>query len=508
MSGQFQRRLGLFDATMLVAGSMIGSGIFIVSADIVRDVGGAGWLLVIWLLAGLLTVIGALSYAELAALMPHAGGQYIYLRDAYHPLCGFLYGWTCFLVIQTGFIAAVAVAFAKYLGVLVPGLGTDAVLWQSGPLGIHLRLSLPWMEEPMTFFRRDDFKVSAGQFVALVVVIFLTALNMLGVQQGKFVQNVFTVAKTLALGLLIVAGLTFAADAEAMRRNLLDPWGGIHHTQAMAQTQKIVPWTTLAIFMVLSGAMVGALFSSDAWNNVTFIAGEIREPERNLPRSLILGTGGVIVLYLLANLAYLSALPVEGVKGGATAFERGIAHASEDRVATAVLEQVSPGWGVTFMSVAIMISTFGCANGILLMGARLFYAMAQDRLFFRAVGKLNRRGVPAAGLVYQAIWAALLIFSGSYSELLDYVIFAALLFYMLTIGSVFIFRRTLADRPRPYRAWGYPVAPLLYLVLCGIIMVSLLIVKPVYSWPSFLIVVSGIPVYYIWRRGSRAEGVQ
>jgi APA family basic amino acid/polyamine antiporter len=500
-AGAFQQKLGLFDATMLVAGSMIGSGIFIVSADISRDVGSSGWLLVVWLVSGVMTIIGALSYAELAGMLPHAGGQYVFLREAYGPIWGFLYGWTAFLVIQTGFIAAVAVAFAKYLGVFVPELGTDAYLWRQ-PLDIHLRVPVPWMDQPLTFFKREAFTISAGQLVAVGVVALLTALNCLGVGLGRWVQNVFTVAKTLGVVLLIAMGLTIAADPLAVERNQANVWGGITETAQFHEVSKFAPITPVAALLVLCGAMVGALFSSDAWNNITFVAGEVKNPRRTLAWGLFLGTGLVVVLYLLANVAYLTALPQHGDPQGATAFDRGIDHAKDDRVATAVLERVSPSLGVSLMALAIMISTFGCDNGLILMGPRLYYAMANDGLFFRSVGRLNRAGVPAAGLVLQGLWSVLLIFSGSYGDLLDYIIFAALLFYILTVSAVFVLRRRRPDLERPYRAFGYPVVPALYIVLCAVIALGLLVVKPVYSWPSFLIVLTGIPVYLLWRQRS------
>ncbi len=539
----FQQKLGLFDATTLVAGTMIGSGIFIVSSDIARDVGSSGWLLVVWVLTGVMTIVGALSYAELAAMMPNAGGQYVYLRESYSPLWGFLYGWTCFLVIQTGSIAAVGVAFAKFLGVLVPELGTDESLWSVGKdaVNINLQMSVPWMDEPLTFFKREGFSISAGQLVAVFVIALLTWINCRGVESGKWVQNIFTVAKTLGLILLIVMGLTVALNHQAIAQNLEDLWGGMTGTEQFGKVSHFMPLTWLAVVMVLCGAMVGSLFSADAWNNVTFTAGEIRNPRRNLPLSLALGTSLVIFLYLLANLAYLAALPVNGAPAldaeaktlarraaelehagqndeakkvrddreallkKASTFDRGIAYAKDDRVGTAVLERASPGFGVPLMAVAIMISTFGCVNGMILMGARLYYAMSQDRLFFRSVGALNRNGVPAVGLVLQGIWSILLVFSGSYNELLDYVIWAALFFYVLTVTGLFILRRKLPDAPRPYRAFGYPLVPALYVGLCAVIMLALLVVKPVYSWPSFLIVLTGIPVYFLWRGRARAS---
>jgi APA family basic amino acid/polyamine antiporter len=483
----FQQRLGLFDATMLVAGSMIGSGIFIVSAEIARDVGSSGWLLLVWAITGVMTIIGALSYAELAAMMPYAGGQYVYLREAYSPLWGFLYGWTLFLVIQTGTIAAVAVSFAKFLGVFVPKLGTQV------DAGAHV------------LFTVGRFTITAGQVLAVFIVLALSLWNCLGVQEGKWLQNVFTVAKTLALIALIILGLTVAANPAAIQANLADLWAGIiqtprYHEVAgkLASVLTAVP-TWLVAGMVVGGAMVGSLFSADAWNNVTFTAGEIKNPRRTLPLSLVLGVGLVITLYLLANVAYLAVLPVQGVEKAPTVFERGIAWATEERVATAVMEEVSPTRGAQLMAAAIMVSLFGCANGLILSGARLYYVMARDRLFFASVGRLNHHGVPAVGLIIQGLWAALLIFSGTYSDLLDYVIFAALLFYALTVGGLFVLRWTRPDAERPYRAIGYPIVPALYAILCTVIMLDLLVVKPIYTWPGLIIVLTGIPVYYFWR---------
>jgi APA family basic amino acid/polyamine antiporter len=510
-SSGFQQRLGLFDSTMLVAGSMIGSGIFIVSHDIAADMGSPGWLMLVWIVTGIMTVIGALSYAELAAMMPHAGGQYVYLREAYSPLWGFLYGWTLFLVIQTGTIAAVGVAFAKFLGVLVPQLGTDPKVGAG------------------VLFQIGSFTITAGQGVAVAIIVLLTAVNCLGVQEGKWVQNIFTVAKTLALILLIVLGLTVARNAEAIAANTSDWWGGATQTNQYQTVQEKVSFLLpegglLVILMVAGGAMVGSLFSSDAWHNVTFTAGEVRNPRRNLPLSLAMGAGMVTVLYLLANVAYLSALPLrgneeraqqlervakiaekEGLQDEAQAklreatFERGIDNAKDHRVGTALMELVWPRYGAPFMAVAIMLSTFGCANGLILMGARLYYAMARDGLFFQSVGRLNSHGVPAAGLILQCIWAVLLVFSGSYGQLLDYVIFAALLFYALTVVGLFVLRRKQPLAERPYRAVGYPILPALYVFLCAVVMIDLLVVKPVYTWPGLLIVLTGVPVYFLWK---------
>ena len=503
----FQQKLGLFDATMLVAGTMIGSGIFIVSADIARDVGSSGWLLSIWLLTGVMTVMGALCYAELGAMMPHAGGQYVFLRDAFSPLWGFLYGWAVFLVIQTGSIAAVGVGFAKFLGVLVPGLGTDHIIYEVNDLNVSLSFPLPWMNEPLVFFERHSFTISAGQVVASVVVAVLSVIKCFGVEAGKWVQNVFTSAKTLGLVLLIAVGLTLAADADAIQANWNNLWDGIHQSERFINTARIVPLGDFTVaLMVAGGAMVGALFAADAWNNVTFIAAELKDPRKVLPRCLVLGTVLVIALYILANVAYLVALPVQGSVDGVTPFAQGIAHARDDRVGTAVLELVSPGLGVPLMAIAIMVSTFGCVNGMAQMGARLYWAMARDSLFFQSVGRLNRRGVPAAGLILQGIWSIALIFSGTYSELLDYVIFAALFFYVLTVVGLFVLRWKQPRAERPYRVWGYPLVPAVYVILCALIMLDLLIVRPVYTWPGLAIVLSGIPVYFLWRFfGSRTS---
>lgn len=505
----FVQKLGLFDSTMLVTGTMIGSGIFIVSADIARDVGSSGWLLAVWVLTGFITVIGALSYAELAAMMPHAGGQYVYLREAFSPLWGFLYGWSVFLVIQAGSIAAVGVAFAKFLGVLVPSLGTgdEALLWKYEFGDTYLiQLPLFYLEEPLTVFKRDAFTIHAGQLVAVIVIALLTALNCRGVQEGKWVQNAFTVAKTAALAVLILIGLTIAVNPAAIRENLTNLWQGAYSTPRFDEVSKLVRAPALIIaVMVAGGAMVGSLFSADAWNNITFTAGEVQNPRRNLPLSLILGVGLVIVLYILANLAFLAVLPTAGVKEGETTFERGIAHATDDRVGTVVLQQAAPTVGVAFMAIAIMISTFGCVNGMILMGARLYYAMAYDGLFFKAVGGLNSRHVPAAGLILQGIWSIILVFSGTYNELLDMVIFAALFFYVLTVAGLFVLRYRQPNAERPYKALGYPVIPGLYVLLCLLIMVDLLIVRPEYTWPGLIIVLTGIPVYFIWRLRGAGE---
>ncbi|MBI4468755.1 MAG: amino acid permease [Acidobacteria bacterium] len=461
---KFVRALGLTDSTMIVAGSMIGSGIFIVSADIARTVASPGWLLMVWVITGILTISAALSYGELAALMPKAGGQYVYLREAYSPLWGFLYGWTLFMVIQTGTIAAVAVAFAKFLGVLVPQVSGQHLFFDFGKIslgGFNLGLSL-----------------STQQAVAIIVIALLTYSNSNGIRTGKLVQDVFTITKVGALLGLILLGLLIGRnDGAAIQSS--DFW-----TPALQDGSLM----GAALLAAVCTSMVGSLFSSDAWNNITFTAGEVINPRRNIPLSLALGTSLVTLIYVLANVVYVSVLPLAGIQ-----------HAAEDRVGTAAAQVIFGESGTAIMAVAIMISTFGCENGLVLAGARVYYAMARDGLFFRGVGGLNTRGVPAKGLLVQGIWAALLTLSGTYGELLDYVVFAALLFYVLTVGGIFILRRTKPDVPRPYKAFGYPIVPAAYIVAAAVILVELLIHKPNYTWPGLIIVLTGIPVYYAWK---------
>ncbi len=517
----FHRRIGLFTATMLVAGNMVGSGIFIVSSDMARDVGGAGWLLVLWLLTGVMTVLGGLCYAELAGAMPKAGGQYLFLKEAFSPLWGFLYGWSAFTVIQCGSIAAVAVAFTKFLGVLFPSLGAGAeAILVKVPMAVHIPLQLPWMPEPVTIFEREHFTITTGQLIATGVIALLTFVNCLGVARGALVQNIFTVAKLFALALVILMGLVVALDWGVVRQNLDTAWNAALDTERVQRTVKLTDLApTLAFVLVAGAAMVGSLFSADAWANVTLTAGEVKNPERNMPLSLVLGTCMVIGLYILCNLAYLAVLPIQGdaalaedlkkqaaaAPGETTriykgmARELGISQAQDDRVGTAVMDVASPGWGRVVMALGIMISTFGCVNGMILVTARLYYAMARDRLFFRGVGTLNKRGVPQASLVMQAVWSIVLVFSGTYSELLDYVIFASLLFYALTVAGLIVLRKKRPDLPRPYRVPFYPVVPILYGLLCVAMMGTLLVVRPEYTWPGLILVALGIPVYFLWK---------
>src|SRR5881398_1745247 len=477
------RGLGLLDSTMLVAGSMIGSGIFIVSSIIARQVGSPGWLLVVWIVTGVLTLMAALSYGELAAMMPKAGGQYVYLREAFSPLWGFLYGWTLFLVIQTGTIAAVAVGFARYMGVLVPWVSESNYIIQPIRFGGYA------------------ISLSTAQLVGLLLIALLTFMNTLGLKLGKIVQNIFTTAKTGALIALILLGIIVGLRSGAGAENFKDFWslrGGL---------QEVGPGLTAAtafgLFVGICVAQTNSLFSADAWNNITFIAGEVKDPRRNVPLSLALGTFLVIGLYLLANVAYLAALPFGAIQ-----------NAPSDRVASETANVIFPGAGAAIMALAIMVSTFGCNNGLILAGARAYYAMARDGLFFRRVADLNQYRVPAWGLVIQGIWAGILVlprtvktdaagnitgYGNLYGNLLDYVISAALIFYVLTIIGIFLLRRKQPHVERPYKAIGYPVVPALYIVGATVILVVLFVYQTATTWPGLIIVLTGVPVYFFWK---------
>jgi len=479
-SAGFRRELGLWSSTMIVIGSMIGSGIFIVSADIARNVGSPGHLLLVWGLTGVMTVLAALSYGELAGMMPHVGGQYVYLREAYNPLVGFLFGWTMFMVIQTGTIAAVAVAFAKFNAVFFPALGENVQV-------------VPGL------------KVSAAQVVAILSIAGLTWLNTHGLHIGKLVQNLFTSTKVMALVGLILLGCFVGWNLPVVRSNLAGFWQASWTTVAenRVTVEPISGWMLLAAIGV---SMVGSLFSSDAWNNITFTAGEVIRPRRTIPLSLFLGTLTVTMIYLLTNLAYLVVLPVRGRLEGGDVITRGIQFALSDRVGTAAASVVLGEPAVLVMAALIMVSTFGCNNGLILSGARLFYVMAWDGLFFSHTATLNKKRVPAVAQAFQGFWASLLCLTGTYNDLLDYVIFAVLIFYALTIAGIFVLRVKRPEAERPYRAWGYPVVPVLYIVAAGAICLALLIFKPLYTWPGVGIVLLGIPVYYVWRRLERRSG--
>ena len=487
-NSEFIQAITLTDATMLVAGSMIGSGIFITSAAMARSIGSPMWLLIAWVVTGVITLLGALSYGELAAMFPRAGGQYVFLRESMGPLMGFLYGWTLFLVIQTGTIAAVAVAFGRFLGVLWPTIGPDRYAWF--PQG---NVCVSWLG-CTDASNAIQLGLSPQRLVALVSIVVLTWINLRGVREGKLVQTSLTIIKTGALALLIVLGLTVGRNVTALAAN----FRGANFAGSIDVSGAFV--------VAFGAALVGSLFSSDAWNNVTFAAAEVQNPKRNLPLALAFGTGLVTVLYIMANVAYLNVLPMNGVAEGATALARGVSHATQDRVATAALEVIFGSAGATIMAGAILISTFGCNNGLILAGARVYYAMARDGLFFRRVGSLNHRRVPAAGLVVQSIWVALLCLTGSYNQLLNYVIFAALVFYALTTIGLFMLRTKRPEVERPYRAVGYPVLPALYIALTTAVML-LILLSPSTRQDAFLglaIVVIGIPVYFIWRAVEQA----
>jgi APA family basic amino acid/polyamine antiporter len=483
----FSQALGLFDATMVVVGAMIGSGIFIVSADMARMIGSAGWLLVAWGIAGLLTIAGALSYGELAGMMPRAGGMYIYLRAALSPLWGFLYGWTLFTVIETGTIAAVAVAFARFFGVLVPQIAED-----------HYLLS------PVHITAGYAISLSTAQLVAIGIIVLLTIANTRGVKYGKLVQNVFTVAKTGALLALIVLGIFVGRNAAAIHLNFSQAWTA-HGVQAIAPGLSAA--SVFGLFVALAVSQTGSLFSADSWHNIAFSAGEVRNARRNVTLAMVIGTIVVISLYLAANVAYLMTLPLQAIQ-----------HAPADRVATAMLEAIFPGIGAALMAAAIMVSTFGCVNAIILTGARAYYAMACEGLFFPAAARLNAARVPAFSLIVQGIWAVLLVlprtynpataqYGNLYSNLLDYIISAALLFYMLAVFGLFRLRRTQPNAERPYRTFGYPVVPALYILGAGAILLALFVYRPATTWPGLVIVLLGIPVYFLLRQaGRRAAG--
>lgn len=476
---EFKRGLGLFDSTMVVVGSMIGSGIFIVSADMSRNIGSPGWFLVAWVITGILTVVGALSYGELAAMMPRAGGQYVYLREAFSPIWGFLYGWTLLLVIQTGTIAAVSVGFARYFGVLLPWISEDR-----------------YLVAPVHLMPGYAVSLSTTQLVGIAMIALLTWTNTRGLDYGRIIQNVFTTAKSGALLALIGAGLLLGWNRVAVADNFGNLWEG---RGVVPLVPGLSAMTAFGLFAAICVSQAGSLFSADAWNNITFTAGEVKDPRKNIPLSLALGTCIVIGLYLLANVAYLVTLPFDQVQ-----------HAPADRVATATLDAIFPGAGAALMAIGIVISTFGCTNGLILAGARASYAMARDGLFFKSAGRLNEARVPGWGLVLEGAWAAFLVlprtydptthtYGNVYSNLLDYVVSAALIFYILTIAGIFRLRHTRPDADRPYRAIGYPIVPALYICGAATILSVLFVYRTATTWPGLVIVLLGIPVYFAWK---------
>jgi len=472
---EFKRGLNLFDATMMVVGVMIGSGIFIVPAEMGRNIGSAGWLLVAWGVAGALTIAGALCYGELSAMMPHAGGMYVYLREAYSPVWGFLYGWTLFSVIETGTIAAVAVAFARFSGVLWPAISEDRYLVKPVLISTHYAVSL-----------------STAQVLAIGAIVLLTLCNTRGLRYGKLIQNVFTVAKTSALGGLILLGIFYGRNAAALSANFSNAWRR-HGVTSLANGLDAT--TMFGLFVAICLSQTGSLFSADSWHNIAFAASEVKDAERNVTRAMVIGTTVVITLYVLANVAYLFTLPLDAIQ-----------HAPADRVGTATLQAILPGLGTAVMAAAIMISTFGTINALTLTGARVYYAMARQKLFFPFAGRLNAANVPAASLTLQGLWAAVLVlprtydpathaWGNLYSNLLDYVISAALIFYIVTVAGVFRLRMTRPDAPRPYRTLGYPLTPALYIVAATAVLLVLFVYRPSTTWPGLVIVLLGIPIY-------------
>lgn len=457
---EMKRELGLLDATLLVAGSMIGSGIFIVAADITRNVGSGGWLIAVWLITGLMTLIAALSYGELSAMFPKAGGQYVYLKEAYNPLVGFLYGWSFFAVIQTGTIAAVGVAFSKFTAYLWPQVSEDLILLSMG-----------------------SFKISAAQVLAIATIILLTYINTKGVKGGKMIQTSFTLTKLFSLFGLIIFGFIMMKP-EIWSSNWENAWS----MQKLSPDGSFQSLTLVAALGAVAAAMVGSIFSSDAWNNVTFIAGEVRNPKRNIGLSLFLGTMIVTIVYVLANLVYLAVLPLEE-----------IAYADKDRVAVAASSVIFGNIGTVIIALMIMISTFGCNNGLILAGARVYHTMANDGLFFKKTASLNKHAVPEFGLWLQCLVASVLCLSGKYGDLLDMISFVVVIFYVLTILGIYILRVKSPEAERPYKAFGYPFLPALYIVMGLSFCILLIIFKPNFTWPGLIIVLTGVPIYYMWK---------
>lgn len=472
---ELKRTLGLLDATSIVAGSMIGSGIFIVTAAMMRDIGSPGWMLVLWLLTGLITIFAALSYGELAGMMPNAGGQYVYIQRAYGRMMSFLYGWTVFTVIQTGVIAAVAVAFAKYTSVFFPELNIE-------------------------IYSTKFLTITNSQILAILSIVFLTFINTRGVQNGKIIQLIFTSAKLFALFALIVLGLAVGLKTNTFSQNFSEMWTATKTTILPSGKITVVPIAGFALLGAMGATIINSLFSSDAWNNVTFIASEIKDPKKNIPRSLFLGTLIVTIIYILANVAYLTLLPIDGSPLSSDAIGQGIKFASNDRVGAAAASVLFGGLGVSIMAILIMISTFGCNNGLILAGSRLFYAMSKDGLFFKKAQNLNSSNVPSIALWLQCLWASILCLSGQYGELLKYSTFASLLFYILTIGGLFILRKKEPETERPYKAYGYPFIPLLYIIITLAICIDLLIYDTLSTGLGLVIVIFGIPIYYITKK--------
>lgn len=471
-----QRTLNLFDTVMIVSGSMIGSGVFIVSADMTRMLGSPFWVLMCWVLSGIVTLFAALSYGELAGMMPEAGGQFVYLKRAWGRLTAFVYGWTTFLVIQTGVFAAVAMAFAKFTGVF-----------------------FPWFDEKNILLDLGFVKISSAQILAISMIAFLTWINSKGIKNGQAIQRIFTSTKIVALMALIILGVAFGMNSDIFTQNFANPFQAFGTTVEGTGVIE-TPIFGSALISIMGVAMIGSLFSSDAWNNVTFIASEVKEPHKNIPLGLFIGVTIVTILYILANLAYFMLLPAKGTPEATEVLQQGVMFAQNDRVGTAALYMVFGNIAKYIMAALIMISTFGCNNGLVLAGSRLFQSMAVSGLFFDRAKELNKHGVPEKSMIYQGIWGSVLCLSGSYGDLLDYCTFASLLFYIVTIAGIFILRKKEPDTPRPYKAFGYPIIPALYILLAGFICVNLLMIKPFNAGMGMLIIVLGIPVFYLFNR--------
>ncbi len=487
--------IGLTSATTLVMGSMIGSGVFIVAADIARQTDSPALLIGAWLVTGFMTIVAALSYGELAAMFPHAGGPYVFLRESLGPLPGFLYGWTFFLVIQCGTIAAVGVAFGKFLGVFFPSVSSTKWI-------IHLWKAPPIHVGPMVLGNMD-VGLNTQNLAGIITIVVLSLINIFGVRTGAMVQNVFTFAKTASLLALVLLGLAIGRNAAALAANFNGHfwdnagWSALHPVEVGVGGSIAM----VGMLTILAVSQVGSLFSADAWHSVTSAAGEVKNPNRTLPLSLAIGTSAVILLYVAANFVYLLVLPLHGDPHGTTVIARGIQYAAEDRVATAVMQSMFGAAGASLMAGAILISAFGCNNGLILAGARVYYAMAKDGLFFRSVARLHPEyKTPHISLLVQMVWCSVLCLSGTYGQLLDYIVFAVLLFYILTIVGLFVLRRTRPDAIRPYRAVGYPVLPAIYVLMAIFIDIVLLRYKPQYTWPGLIIVLLGIPVYFLRSR--------
>lgn len=475
-SKKFSKELNLLDSTMIVVGSMIGSGIFIVSADVARYMGGAGWVILVWVITGIVTLIGALSYGELAGMMPKVGGQFVYLKEAYNDLTAFLFGWCTFLVIQTGTIAAVAVGFARYTGVLIPFFSEENIL-----------IDLSFIQ------------ISATQLLAVFSIIVLTFINLKGVKEAKFVQTFLSIIKAVALAGLILIGFSVAYNWQTFAGNWATAWNS-YSTENIDGELVVNSLTGIGLLSAFGLAMVGPLFSSSAWNNITYTAAELKNPKKDIPMSLLYGTLLCSSLYILANLVYQMLLPVQGLPNGADVTTRGIMFAANDRVGTAAAEMIFGNIGTSIMAIFIMISTFGCNNGLILSGSRVYYAMAKDNLFFKKTGELNKNGVPGNSIILQTIWASLLCLSGTYGKLLDYTVFTILIFYFLTILGVFILRKKQPEADRPYKAFGYPFIPFIYLIFAFLMCLNLLINKTSTSLAGLVVVALGVVVYFIWKR--------